>query len=137
MATELTECRRNATAQRPDSAAMFRDQTRVLQTGFSTADPWNIYLFIRDTTSHGVTLLLKSIRGRFRCGPVSDPGGLGDGGGKLAPAAAAEQELKKFRTRQQDGASRSSKAQSHVQDSLESFRKRTKAENPFLPVFLI
>lgn len=55
--------RLNTTSQHPDKAAMFRDQTRVLQTGFSTADPWNIYLFISDATSHGVKLLLKRLRG--------------------------------------------------------------------------
>lgn len=73
----------------------------------------------------------------FPSGPVSgpaDPGGAGDGGGNLTLAAAVEQELK---TWQQDCASRSSKAQSHVEDSLESFWERTKAENSFLPVFLI
>lgn len=82
---------------------MFRDQTRVLQTGFCTADPWNIYLFISDTTSHGVKLLLKSIRGHFRCFRLvlsvtrADPGSIGDGGGKLVLAAAVEQELKKVK----------------------------------------
>lgn len=60
----------------------------------------------------------------FPSGTVSDPGrpgGVGDGGGKLTLAAPVEQELKKLKRCQQDGASRSFQAQSHVQDSLESF----------------
>lgn len=55
----------------------------------------------------------------FSSGPVSGPAGVGDGGGKVTLAAAVEHELK-LKTRQQDCASGSSKAQSHVWASLES-----------------